>query len=851
MDFLRKLTGTHDDRSAPKIDGSVIASSADALNLRANLYDLSRSLSAVAAQVEDLTARVEALGGGAATGAQPPAADGGGLEARVSSLETALLNAETRASQAHERAARAEDAVSHAAETLAQIQALDHMAGQLTDIERQLPAVREECRQILVQQSVLADAAEHLRESAAGAMSQALTVHQDSTEARDRAESAARTLAEVQQRIDALDRFDGISRDAAGQLQGLNALAERVTSKVKALEQQHDTIEHALAESRKVGEMVWNLDAQITKLQEGTRLADRVEWSLTQLSGLQHEATTQLAEAVRGRAEFTERFDRHRREATELMQHIEGRVDYLALHRTELDTINERLSAAHDLVGAVEQRATSVSASQDAVRALAEQVEAIAGRVNMLTGEAKALGAKHQALESLEGRLTAASQDLDRLADRQRQIEALKASFAEFDSVYERSQAITAQLRADAEALTPFIERTTAVMQRVHALESSVAGLQARTGEVEQGARRALELKPLLDEFAAQSDRTAARLHILEDVQTRLNELHELSADVDRKLTTQLARDASLEAVRRTCDGLSTRLLDVQRTCDALTEAERRFAALPDRMVALDDTLARTHARMDDLQRDADGVAAHRATLDELAATARGLAEDLARLRGAQQEIAAGSGQAQQQLEQLSLRCQALEQARGRVEDAERLAAGLERRLEDLVQSSAAVDAKIDAIAGRERIVDAVKDQLAAIHDVARKTQGDLAAVVNGQSRVAESRAETQRLLETLGVIGARLSEIETRMAGVDDVRRKADAVTGLLDDIHVALNTVAEQKAMLDHVTEQLARLDETVAEARGTTKALQAERKLSQRIVENLRGLHSRSGADSKKTE
>ena len=138
--------------------------------------------------------------------------------------------------------------------------------------------------------------------------------------------------------------------------------------------------------------------------------------------------------------------------------------------------------------------------------------------------------------------------------------------------------------------------------------------------------------------------------------------------------------------------------------------------------------------------------------------------------------------------------------------------------------------------------MDAVQAELAEIHAVARKTQDDLVAIVEGQSRVAETRAETERLFETLGAVAARISELEARGAAVDDVRQKADAITGLLDDMHVAMNTVAEEKAMFDHVSEQLARLDEVLTEARGTTKALQAERKLSQRIVDNLRSLHTR---------
>jgi hypothetical protein len=50
----------------------------------------------------------------------------------------------------------------------------------------------------------------------------------------------------------------------------------------------------------------------------------------------------------------------------------------------------------------------------------------------------------------------------------------------------------------------------------------------------------------------------------------------------------------------------------------------------------------------------------------------------------------------------------------------------------------------------------------------------------------------------------------------------------------------------MLDEVSERLVGLDAVIAEAQGTTKALQAERKIAQRIVENVRTIHNRANAE-----
>jgi hypothetical protein len=53
-----------------------------------------------------------------------------------------------------------------------------------------------------------------------------------------------------------------------------------------------------------------------------------------------------------------------------------------------------------------------------------------------------------------------------------------------------------------------------------------------------------------------------------------------------------------------------------------------------------------------------------------------------------------------------------------------------------------------------------------------------------------------------------------------------------------------------VDHVFAELARLEFVIQEARGTMKALQSEREVGQRIVENVRQIHARVAGDEKKS-
>ena len=66
-----------------------------------------------------------------------------------------------------------------------------------------------------------------------------------------------------------------------------------------------------------------------------------------------------------------------------------------------------------------------------------------------------------------------------------------------------------------------------------------------------------------------------------------------------------------------------------------------------------------------------------------------------------------------------------------------------------------------------------------------------------------------------------------------------------LLEDVRLNLETLSEQKAVVDHVAEKVAQLDFMLQEARNTLRTLQHERELAERIEQGIKQLRSRSMA------
>ena len=182
-----------------------------------------------------------------------------------------------------------------------------------------------------------------------------------SKRANGQAAGAAERLASVQRTLEGVSQFEAMTFDATEQLQTLNALAEHVTIKVKALEHQQQTIERALVDSRRVGEMVWEMNVQIAKLSEGSTLAASVRRRLGVWNDCTRKSPTSssMPSAIaRGSARTVEQ---QRQSSAELLKNLQTHLDRLALKKNEMDTLDERLATAQSGLAQTEGRLEALS----------------------------------------------------------------------------------------------------------------------------------------------------------------------------------------------------------------------------------------------------------------------------------------------------------------------------------------------------------------------------------------------------------------------------------------------------------------------------------------------------------
>ena len=141
----------------------------------------------------------------------------------------------------------------------------------LEELRVQLQKSEAEVKQSLGQSSTLKGELDQIRVLAATLTQDYAKIRETSREAREDTTAAMTTVKEVENKLGPLARLHELSQSTEDRLTALNALAEHVAHKAKALDTQQQSVEHAVVQANRVNEMVWAMDVQIGKLNDGMK----------------------------------------------------------------------------------------------------------------------------------------------------------------------------------------------------------------------------------------------------------------------------------------------------------------------------------------------------------------------------------------------------------------------------------------------------------------------------------------------------------------------------------------------------------------------------------------------------
>ncbi|HEX5108725.1 MAG TPA: hypothetical protein VFV95_09775, partial [Vicinamibacterales bacterium] len=363
-----------------------------------------------------------------------------------------------------------------------------------------------------------------------------------SRDAKRHSQEAAATVHDLEQRLETLTEMGPASAVVEEKLTALNSLSEYVSQKTQALEGQRQTVDRATADASRLNEMVWNMNAQIGKLREELTEAERSRETIAKIEQLVEETNQKLDHTSKIRGEFTADAARFERDGHALLQTIRGSLDALAMEKSQFDAFDLRLRTLQTSLEGAEVRMSALLAKEHDVTELRQQLGSLDGLYEAMIARANEIASRQAGLEGLADRLTQVddlarqtSLRYDSLLESRGDLESLRREVHELQKSRNEAAQLRDRLAGDRAALDAFAERVTALRERTPALEIEIDALLGKFSQVDSAMKQARQLAEMAVDLDARLTRLTGRSEFVEALDARVNALHLVSADVDRR----------------------------------------------------------------------------------------------------------------------------------------------------------------------------------------------------------------------------------------------------------------------------------------------------------------------------
>ena len=269
-----------------------------------------------------------------------------------------------------------------------------------------------------------------------------------------------------------------------------------------------------------------------------------------------------------------------------------------------------------------------------------------------------------------------------------------------------------------------------------------------------------------------------------------------------------------------------SRVKEIQQDEAVLREQETRLAECVEASRAL---AGETSARMKQTQALNDELTRAAAIKDELVS-------ELARIQTHQRDAAARAETTEDQIKRTETMYKQIEQRQGQLAFSEKKVALVEAKMAELSDKAGTLDQTIKGILERQAVVGAVKTEVDSVHEISARSRADLQFVTDHRDEVAAVRSQINDHLTTARETAEKIAAIEGRQETVDEVLAKTNLISNLLKDVSVNLETLVEQKSIIDNLTEKLAGVDFTMQAAQNTLQTLKHERELAERMEKSI---------------
>lgn len=649
--------------------------------------------------------------------------------------------------------------------------------------------------------------------------------------------------------------------DTRRRLLTLKSLADQVTQKVSALENQRDAVERVARDVSRLDDLVARVDAAIREQEDQVLRLQTLGGRVDDLRAL-HESVTARSEEITHHLQEVEGLERdtHQRLA-DLDGRLQKAIEGFDVEHRGLETVGNRIGDLRAAVKDCEARVTALDVEKARIADLEAKVEGVWGRVGFLLTDIAKLDEQTKTMRLFRVEAQRVRELTDETAARSAEIqqakptvEAVARDLAALGDTAEKIKDALGRLRRAEEDVARVRGDQASTASWLQAVQEPIANLQRRVRELDaMGAT--LESVQKRAEWTAEAMEVAtSHRHLLDDTQTRLGDLAALGVELDDRTKALRSR---LEAVEGRFVLVTRQADDAERIATLVAGALRTASEADGRVAELDRALVAFEGRSQDLGAVADRAQLLEWELEQQQATLDRASEHLTRATLLRSEAADAARQLDEQTRNARATLGALdertkhletlsEELEGRSSALRAMESDLTRFESHLGRWEAAkreLEGSLELMAGRQATVDALGVNLKEMFDVAELTAMDLKAAVSVQRDILQSKPALDDLLVRLHEADDIGAWIDLRNEEIGEAERRLARADAVLIDIQSSLETLHNQKATLDMMIERAGALTFQIQQGEALIDRLRKERDVTNTARVALDGSSSRA--------
>jgi len=450
------------------------------------------------------------------------------------------------------------------------------------------------------------------------------------------------------------------------QLGTLKALADAVTQKVSALEQQREVVERVTAQVTHLHDLMREVDAKIRKHEESAKGLGELEARVNELKVLQGEVLERSEEISAHHDEAKQADEELRGRLAALRDEVQRTVKRFELENQGLDAVGQRILDLRGGLTDMEARFRSLEEASRTITEVGSKADGLATQLGGITESVTQLETQAERVRALEANTSrlgetveGVTQQVARLEKAKPAVDAALQDVASLKGTHEAVKGAIEQVQVAESEIARVREGQAATKAWLTSATDSVTALRGELAAVE-------EMKPTVELVRAEADRLSqsmaqieARRQLVEDLNTRVSELASLGGQLEERSRGLLSR----------IDGADERFQALAAHAD---EAARIEKLVPTAMA----TAERAEHRVADVDAAVTSLEARAQNLEALAERTRALGQELELRQTALDKATEHLEQVSQLREQAAATAQQLEERGGQLTGALATAGG-------------------------------------------------------------------------------------------------------------------------------------------------------------------------------